>query len=465
MPASILNYRPEIKLEIAGNDVTQYLGDQGTVSLRKSIMAPAGEFAISFPDMPTPNYRESLYGLVRPLDDIVISGRRWQEPETSLPEWTVMLRGFVRSIGRDEQIAQDGRPQRRVVISGHDCGAVFSMEMLAAYITYQNQANGEGILPAPLVWLREYGLISQPFPVQTFIWLLAFISTQEIMRLGGFSFVPVLAVDKGAVLPHTAFSQEGPIWGMLKRYSDAPWNELFVREGEKEPELVFRPAPYYETPDQDDKEAVAEGGKPLPDAEVGLKSVRFWEIPNRNVIALHAHRDDSELVNHAWVMLAAGNVGGNTCPIINQKGTLNADTRAKFGDRLATETTYLGPTNLAPSINLNRAAQIAADQEWCAWGAYRLEWLKLAGKNIHLLERGSLTIKGDPKIQVGDYIWVTRGDLRWRGYVVNIQHQFSAYRHYLTTLDYIRGTQWLVRKTIDKPWDSERKSEGASAIF
>jgi hypothetical protein len=81
-----------------------------------------------------------------------------------------------------------------------------------------------------------------------------------------------------------------------------------------------------------------------------------------------------------------------------------------------------------------------------------------AGKDVYQFEKGSITIKGNPHIRVGDYVKVKRGVIEWSGYIVSIQHNYSAYRQYLTTIEYIRSDQWIERQKVKSGvWDKERK--------
>jgi len=479
MASPIYSYRPEIKVEILDNDITVNLGDVGSCTIRKNLYQPAGEFQLVFPDLPVTGWnssggegpgaavRESLYGLVNPLDKIVIWMRRWRDDCPTVEPWVPVLTGFVRSVGRDEQVGPDGRPRRQVVVAGQDCGAAFLMEMVSAWITFQNDGLA-GPLPAPLTWLRELGLDSKAIKVEEFMWQTATVATQSIMDAVGYQFQQKFYVNKGTVVPYSAFSQEGTIWEMLYRHADPPWNEFFVRENRNmfpnmaekcpgpvgdihkkellDPELVFRPTPWL---DYDEN--------PLPD--VNMDSVTMWNIAMKHVVALRAHRDDSELVNHVQIKPTLLGGTGYTQVFQPDMGLVNADTRAKYGDRIQNDVTQLFPADLArPPINLPRADQLQAENVTKDWVTERRDWMVLAQNRIHDFERGSITMKGYPMMRVGDYFRLHRGDVIWHGYVTNIVHDFQPYRHYFTTMDYIRGSQIKVRREIQNPWDVERKT-------
>lgn len=454
MAAPIRSYRPGVKIiHKHGRELAQQLGDLGQVTVSKNLYAPAGEFQIALPDMPFhggggwpggPNIteRKSLYDIIDVLDPIEIWLKRWQDGSATDNDWVPVLRGFVRSIGRQEQVGSDGRVQRQVVVSGHDCGAVFVMEQIVNYLS----AMATGIpYPKVLEHLRQFELSAEAMKLPDFVWGLAYESTREIMDTAGWSFSKVFSVQKGYALPWVAFGSEGPVWEMLKRFTDTPWNEFYVREGESQPELVFRPTPWRDIDD---------GW--LPDV---AEQPPFWTIPMRNVVSLNAHRDDSEVVIYVYVQNANAHIGLNPHPLESGFNIVPDAQRAKFGDRVQTVQEFVGATKESPT-SLPEEPHQQMTLDYYDWLKDRVEWLKLAGRQIHQFEHGNITIKGDPHIRAGDYIEVHRGVLVWSAYVVGVTHQYRPYYQYLTTIEYIRSNQWKKRQGVgDGIWDKERKQE------
>ena len=306
--------------------------------------------------------------------------------------------------------------------------------------------------------MKEYGLSSNPRKVEDFIWEVATQTTKDIMEQVGLEFQKQFWVKKGTVLPMSAFTQEGCIWEMIHRYSDAPWNELFVRENrtmdgkDRNPELVFRPTPWFDYEDN-----------PLPDFDDDT-SVSYWSVPLADVVSLSAHRDDAELINHVWVThplssaITMTQLATNAGEVDQSGGVVTKATRQKFGDRAAHNlTTSLNPVDIMHPISLPAAEQRAAEKKIVLWVKDRRDWAKKAHEDIHKFERGTLTMKGYPHPRVGDYFRLARGDIVWDGYIVGITHQYNSFHQYLTTLEYIRGNQWKKRQEITQPWDKERK--------
>jgi hypothetical protein len=461
MAAKIRHYRPDIRIIVRHSvHIEQQLGDIGSVTISKSIEAPCGEFSITFPDHPFHNgtvpiiggplivSRRSLYDILDILDPIEIQMKRWQEEDPTDQDWVTVLRGFVRAIGRNEEVGGDGRVQRSVVIAGQDCGAAFLMEQLGQYISIaENPGNTS---PTWMKYLQEFDLSPTPMALAPFVWDVAESTTKDIMATAGWAFTPLLYVEKGYALPWVAFSSEGSVWELMKRYSAAPWNELFVREGKKSPELVFRPTPWADAT-----------GRWLPDTN--LDSVSFWEIPMRNIIALSAHRDDVDQVQHVFVQNANDHLSAGYYVLLEGHGNFNEELRPKFGDRIQTVQEFVGPATSPMSLPEQEQEQAYIDYH--AWLIERTEWLVKAGQDVYKLEKGSITIKGDPHIRVGDYISVQRGAIHWTGYVVGVSHKFAPYKNYLTTIDYIRSDQWIQRQKVQEQiggagvWDLERKQE------
>lgn len=443
MTAPIVSDRPGVKVWIDHQDVTHHLGDLGTVRLRKTLYSPMGEANINFPDMPT-KARDSLYGTIPVMAPLMI------ELQRDAGNWVTVLRGFVRAIGRDEQVGGDGRVQRMVTVVGHDCGAAFVMESMHRYISWQNTGLP---LPQQKIWFldwvrnRDSVLHSAAVPVDQFIQEVAVASTSDILAAAGFKWDTAITVTKGYVQPHMAQSNEGPVWEMLYRYSDAPWNELFVREGEQNPEIVFRPTPWIDAEGQILAEIIGESIAIDPSVPIEMK----------RVLSLSAFRDDSEVTNHIWVESPLMQTMGLAQTRDLQSGVVQPDTRKQFGDRRPTDlSTWLLP--YSGTMDPEGHPQFQA-KDFNGWIVPRRNWALKANALNHQMERGAIVIRGDPSFRVGDYLWLKRGtaDLQWSAYVIGVSHDYQPFRRYQTTVEYIRGTQWLRRQKVPAgAWDQER---------
>ncbi|MCF7993862.1 MAG: hypothetical protein K9L88_03355 [Chromatiaceae bacterium] len=444
------HYRPEIRITIDGIDITKKLfGDGGSVRINKSLYAPNGEAQITLPDLPV-NDDESGYGYWSPMNPVLIEMRRWREGQTNLEDFYPVFRGVVRSVGRSEQIDSEGRPRRYVHVVAHDCGAFFLMEQLHVFITMQNK---DIVTARGLTYIHEYlngEKIDSLMPVGDFLWDVATKATEPMMKAAGWEFEKKFFVTKGYVMPLDALSHEGPIWSLLDRYVDRPWNEFFTREGKEKTELVFRPAPWF---DMD--------GNPLPDfTDDVYNDLRVFQIPKSDVIALHAHRDDAELVNHVWVNSSVNAALMFAAHIPEAAGIINSETRAKFGDRVQIAVSHL-LAGEKPPLNLPESEQKAVEIDMKKWLVERKQWLMQAGEQTHNFERGTMQLKGYASYRVGDYVELARAPkddaLTWQGYVIRTTHDFQAFNRFTVTLEYIRSNQWVNRQRSAKPYWAERQ--------
>src|SRR5690242_8080146 len=60
-------------------DITPYLGIAGTVTTQKTIGASCGAFSLSFADQMHPEYGDTVYALLEPMDMVEIRGARHPE--------------------------------------------------------------------------------------------------------------------------------------------------------------------------------------------------------------------------------------------------------------------------------------------------------------------------------------------------------------------------------------------------
>lgn len=104
-------------------DLTPFLGDYGSVTTNKNLNDPMGAFQIVLADQIERSAMDSLYGMIEPMDHIVI--RMAREPHLFGGDLPVIMRGFVSKVSRSEAFGEDGRPIRTVRIAGNDYGKVF----------------------------------------------------------------------------------------------------------------------------------------------------------------------------------------------------------------------------------------------------------------------------------------------------------------------------------------------------
>ncbi|MEN8259477.1 MAG: hypothetical protein ABFS02_02630 [Pseudomonadota bacterium] len=453
-------------------DLTHALGDKGSCIVTKNLYAYHGEFHIILPDMPfdfggTGGVQETVdspYGLIEPMDVVEIRMDRDVKPD--MP---IVMRGLVRSVGRDETVGEDGRPMRRVSIVGHDFGCIFTISQLWLRVGLR-----EGNIIDPVYGpLGKVGLISEPVEVEEFIQKLLDYGNESVESTG-ISVKPKFEDVKGWVVPTALPSIEGPLWITMIRFSDSPWNELFVQDpptGDS-PELVFRQTPWKDTdgefiwfkgsdePEEEEEELVIGGVRQIKARN--SVAVKVFDVEMADVLSISSHRNDSGVANFIWVDMPPSFISAHWQQLLSphaQKIAKEAEkdpnsTKNIYGDRLLTQNSFIGP-NLAPKDQAEKDQEKSED-DWSKWRKDRIDWLHKASEDNADFEQGAITVKGDPKYQVGNYLNLKRG-VPWEGYIVGITHEYRAYREYLTTIEFIRGTGFIERVESNNPWNLERK--------
>lgn len=445
-------------------------GDNGGVTVSKGLYDPAGQFQITLPDMPLQltvngiSARDSLYGFIEPMDRIEIRMNRDQMPPGEMP---VVLRGFVRGVGREETMDGEGRPQRTLVISGHDFGCAFSIQQIGVVRAYlENLPAYEfstiaGLLAAISTQLET----GQELPIGPFVQRVTEEHVNPILQEVGaqFTFDLSMAPTDQKVFLQTAISIEGPIWNWLYRLIDTPWNEMFVREGPNNPEVVVRRTPWLLD------SAIAS----MPTADsLEAMGTRLHVIEMQEVMELRAHRDDSDVTNILLINNWEGSMfgtdfwrleGRDYMMIYTPDSGENAPSR--YGHRIAQLYSMLMPTSAQSKPEGDFEAAKQQNETWME--RERFQWLlERWGRNADW-EHGSIQIRGRSDIRVGEYIHVMRGmgsglnRVDWAAYVTRVTHQYTAFRQYTTTLEYIRSNQYVRRRNADSPWNTERRRHTA----
>lgn len=463
MSAPVSSFRPgiEVLLKHRGDDgnlteldITPYATAEGAVVMTtKDLYAPAGEWSLSVPDMASDRFirppnarRDSLYGWAQPADVIEIRMARDASPNqpASMP---VVMRGLVRSVGRSETIGGDGRPSRHVQIMGHDFGCVFAIQQLS-----YEWARAQGTPLSPIAAaISATGFIPRTMPANEFMRAAAHLA-DPILTKAGTRFAFVFDEKPGFVEPQTVQTIEGPLWSFMVRFSDAPWNELFVKEGKDYPQLWYRQTPWFDI----------DGTNLSDDAMNGIiPIVHTAHVHRDEIIALNSHRDDTDVATYIWIESALAQQNLLTWQASHPEIGLVVSPRNDpkiFGFRKMQVSSQQGPG--MPSKDLPEAEQERSYQAMNEWLADRIQKLGRASINNADFEQGTIQLRGRSDIQVGDFVRVHRGRFNWRGYVTRVTHEWRAYQDFITTVNFIRSDQYFVRSRFDgSPWDAERASE------
>jgi hypothetical protein len=278
-------------------DLTPYLTERSSVTLSKSTRDPAGGFEIELGDMLELSESDTLYAAIEPLDVIELRMARNAAyyKGGNLP---LMMCGFVSTITREEQMGQDGRPLRQVIIRGQDWGSVLQFcvvewftwaetgqNLMTFYNLYANFGIGGRVDQTASDFLTEVvNKVVNPYFDSMRANAGTDPSISPVRKLGVESTVKAGIISP--IDPQTW--QGGDIRSLLDTYLDTgPYNELYVRDDEDQSVLVYRPNPFRD---------VATGKFIQDGAWVDTINVTDDELQ-----ALSATREHNHVFNYYWI--------------------------------------------------------------------------------------------------------------------------------------------------------------------
>jgi hypothetical protein len=288
-------------------------------------------------------------------------------------------------------------------------------------------------------------------------WMRAIVSqvvNPKIEKMGAFTHqtmkpfkTDAIVVPDGLVAPQLAASIDSvSAWQLMEIFADKPWNELFVRDLEDGPQLVFRPAPYRSYDD---------GSYILP----GATDPGTAAIDIADVLSLSVARSDARVANFYWVDV--GTTQMDSAQAVSMMALaqgwpldLNHDANipAVFGERKMEARTNLMPGSLTKPFNkLSQGERPAAANGWVDWQHVRGRQLLLMNQDNSVFEEGSTLVRGNEDFAVGLYLQITRGDLVSQQYISSVAHQMAPLAGWTTQIGFIRGTGYKQRTEMAAP--------------
>lgn len=461
-------------------DVTGLLGEHGSVRTNKSVREPAGSFSIEFTDQLVPTADDDLYGLFEPMDLVEIrmaANSFAHNSPTAVASSTsplpIMMRGFISSVTRSQAIGSDGKPTRKVIISGQDYGKIWQI-----YNIYFNPfMPDQGNYITQFKLFTRFGVAFQTQPAGSLIKdifakiLNPFIATMGANAAGavtsGSSPLQPIQVDvqvqDGSVAPFGVNDwQGGSVHSLLESFCDTgSWNELFIEDRAAGPFVVFRPNPFL----------VAGGDPSNPGAYINGNTTlpAVTKIDISSVISVEVTRSDANVANYYWVeapqydlnfqfvgkAMAATGGPATTFDI----STYGNSASALYGfKRMAEATNQFSPlTKAAGGTQKEQNEQDAsASSSWI--GARRASLIAQNRDNV-VFENGTIRVVGNETIKAGTYIVLTHGNMASSYYVVAASHHYTPFGTYTTTATVERGTGFIDRAQkgagSDSPWLAE----------
>lgn len=192
----------------------------------------------------------------KPIRDIISNNTliKCRLADSNGDDWVDFIGSVLRTV--EVEVEVGGAPEKRVEVHVEQIAKELMDYIIFwhPHIAAKNNLGGAG-------WLaRKKGVLQSGRPDEVLDNLYkAFINDDYIMRLAdGRKLSDVLTTnlekitDSFAVTPLSALTNESPLWDLLDRYSDQPWNELFVsmqhekalRESTETNRARFRPSQY-----------------------------------------------------------------------------------------------------------------------------------------------------------------------------------------------------------------------------
>lgn len=443
-------------------DLTPLLMDGGGVRTSKSVREPSGTFSLTLNDRPVRG--SSLYSLIEPMDIVEIRFARG--PVARPSDLPVVMRGLVSVVSRAETI-EGGQPQRAVQVAGHDFGKLLQMlriyylpgsvvgEVWLDHFKFFRQYNGEAKHKTAAQFLEEVvDRVINPY-LRTVV---AITQGRGLSVAVPQSFVAAGSIE-GVVSPiGVASFHGGSAHDLLTRFLDVgPFNELYVEDRGDSVAVVCRPAPW--------RDLAGDYIDPAATAET-------VEVSDEDLMQVNVSRSDSGVANYYWCGNGAWELLNNgTLQLLAQSGRptsytsfdyVNTDAKL-YGQRKMEADSQLGdPFGLAG----DGPAETRATNERTLRGRWldqRRTLLMRSNRDNVVLEAGQMRLRGNEAVRAGQYIDLQRGAMRSTQYAVTVAHEFMPAVGFFTTVDFERGTGFVVSQSrLGRPWFDERNERGLS---
>lgn len=437
-------------------DLTPWLGDGSSVTTSKGIRAPAGGFTLILNDRMIQTDMDSVYGMMEPMDLIVIRMARNPHEAASTTadgELPIVMRGFVSSVTRAEIMGRDGKPNRSVVVAGQDYGKLWQIYQIFYASIYP-------INPDLLnLWqfFTKYGVEAQNMPAPQFVSeIVTKILNPYIEGIRGKSNLgpnsPLIPVDAlstdltaaaGNISPFGLTTDQwggGSLYSLLQMFCDVgPWNELYIDDRQTSVNVVYRANPMFEL----DGTQIQPG--PMP---------TFVDISSEEVEEISLTRSDQDVANFYWteaprslsIFGPAQKLYSNQDPeTIYLTQYPNCDPGIYGLRKMDTSTHQGNPLYKVMGNGVSEAELTTGYQYLSDWLTKRRLQVMNQNKDNIVLEHGTISIRGREDIKAGMYVNLTRGTMTSSYYVVSVSHQFIPFQGFTTTLGVERGTAFVNR--------------------
>lgn len=441
-------------------DITGYFGEHDSVRVAKSVREPAGSFSFTITQQlyydGKNNFGDSLYGLIEPMDSIVIrmTGNSYKQNANGVTNIPIMMRGFVSRVRYAETVDGDGKPQRIITVSGQDFGKILQM----IQIFYMPGVPGDANYMTTFPFFSQFGIGNNIQPASSFFkQVFDEVVNPYISLLGAQTqnqtYLPHIAtdilVDSGQVSPYgTGGFQNGSIYELIKSFGDiGPWNEFFIEDREDAPYAVYRPNPFNTV-----------SGTPIFNFPSG-KFPASTIIGREDIVFIDGERTDENVANYFWVDSPRFNLnydGAIKAFAVQaslpgqspyQTNYQNVDPTL-YGTKKMWEQTQQGGDGEVDNGNGSPVgdARNASKTNFIDWMTQRRIDLIAQNRDNVIFERGNMQLKGNEKIRAGTYISYNHGAMTSLYYAHSVDHTYRPFSgNYMTGVNYERGTNFIDR--------------------
>jgi len=458
-------FYPTCHVKIGEHDITPFLGDGGYVTTAKDLYSPKGRWEVMIPDKPmrddgSGDIIDSLYGLIAPMAPVEIRMAR-NTHEYWWSQAPVVMRGFVRSVTRDESIGDDGRPQRSVRIAGDDYGAIGEITRISLI----SQAGLDQSL-LPIIRRLEMGAEGQLLPACQYIDVLRGMMNSQLQGMkaetGNTDLIHEIdydcSVGVGMVHANRLTETQGTAWKMMMDGADTPWNELFIEDrdfalddGKIGPCLVYRPTPWKTL----DGKFIENTGQTIDANKIlHIADQADAGLPEFSLVRSASYqRSDSQVNNIYWVVARA--IAFDWSRALAEALT-REDASIQFTDHPNADIDIYGPRVM--TLESAQAPEGAwrqilvesgnADQNRATldeWAKQRLKWVTDANIDNVLRDDGMIVVRGNEKLRIGSYYTITRGQFACEHYITHVSHTFVPGREFFTHIRFIRSNNYYLR--------------------
>ena len=435
-------------------DITANLDENSFVTTTRSVRGEVGSFSIRIADRIFEG-NDSLYGMVEPMDLVEI--RMTHDYVESGQDIPIIMRGLVSSVSRSEAVDNQGRPQRYVVISGHDQLKLMHMLRVNYYFltetgqwfldefaTFHHYAP-DGVVKNSSVSDFMGGLVKSMVDkyIADINSLNPSITAKKIAPWG-------FDVSVDGVVSAAAISSvhDDSLYNLVKMVLDiGPYNEMYIDDMEEATWLIVRKIPFRDvegTPIQGDTESM--------------------DIHSQDIVSEDVHRSDENVCNYFWAQnnkwglqfamdQRAAAAYGSTQEFVrysyvNCLDKLYGKKKLELDSQLGPPTETGGRSLITESDVLHITPFHKQREDFGGWLAERRHLLAAMNQDNVIFEQGTLRLRGNHFIKPGMYLVLYRGPTQVRRgmvYAHTVTHEYNTFVGYFTTIKFDRGTTFIER--------------------